>query len=78
MGTKGVPVRIEIGPRDVESSTVVLARRDNKVKSSLSRDEITEALYDVLNQIQNNLFNQAKSFRDSNTFKVKHIMSLKI
>ena len=68
---KGVPVRIEIGPRDVESNTVVLARRDNKVKSSLSRDEITEALYDVLNQIQNNLFNQAKSFRDNNTFKVK-------
>ena len=67
---KGVPARIEIGPRDVESNTVIIARRDNGEKLSSSRHNLTQSVIDVLDQIQNNLYNQAKDFRDNNTHSV--------
>ena len=67
---KGVPARIEIGPRDVESNTVIIARRDNREKLSSSRHGLTQSVKDILDQIQNNLYNQAKDFRDNNTHSV--------
>ena len=67
---KGVPARIEIGPRDVESSTVIIARRDNGEKLSSSRQGLTQSVLDILDQIQNNLYNQARDFRDKNTHSV--------
>ena len=67
---KGVPARIEIGPRDVESNTVIIARRDNGEKLSSSRHDLTQSVKDILDQIQNNLYNQAKDFRDNNTHSV--------
>ena len=67
---KGVPARIEIGPRDVESNTVIIARRDNGEKLSSSRQGLTQSVKDILDQIQNNLYNQAKDFRDNNTHSV--------
>ena len=67
---KGVPARIEIGPRDVESNTVIIARRDNGEKLSSSRHDLTQSVIDILDQIQKNLYNQAKDFRDNNTHSV--------
>ena len=68
---KGVPARIEIGPRDVESNTVIIARRDNGEKLLSSRNNgLTQSVKDILDQIQNNLYNQAKDFRDNNTHSV--------
>ena len=67
---KGVPVRIEIGPRDVESNIVIIARRDIREKLSSPRHNLTQSIKDILDQIQNNLFNQAKVFRDNNTHSV--------
>ena len=68
---KGVPVRIEIGPRDVESKKLVMARRDNGEKFSISKNELSIKIKTILEEIQNNLFNQAKEFRNENTHKVK-------
>ncbi|MDA9594326.1 proline--tRNA ligase [bacterium] len=68
---KGVPVRIEIGPRDVESKKLVMARRDNGEKISISKNELSIKIKTILEEIQNNLFNQAKEFRNKNTHKVK-------
>ena len=67
---KGVPVRIEIGPRDVESNTVIIARRDKREKLSSSRHDLTQCVKDTLDKIQNNLYSQAKDFRDNNTHSV--------
>ena len=67
---KGVPARIEIGPRDVESNTVIIARRDNGEKLSSPRHDLTQSVKDILDQIQNNLYNEAKDFRDNNTHSV--------
>ena len=68
---KGVPVRIEIGPRDVESKKLVMARRDNGEKISISKNELSIKIKTILEEIQNNLFNQAKEFRNENTHDVK-------
>ena len=69
---KGVPVRIEAGPRDVESNKLIIARRDNSEKLSISIGEVVSALKTILDEIQINLFNQAKTFRDENTYNVKN------
>ncbi|MDB2351389.1 proline--tRNA ligase [Candidatus Marinimicrobia bacterium] len=68
---KGVPVRIEIGPRDVESKKLVMARRDNGEKFSISKNELGIKKKTTLEEIQNNLFNQAKEFRNENTHDIK-------
>ena len=68
---KGVPVRIEIGPRDVESKKLVMARRDNGEKFSISKNELSIKIKTTLEEIQNNLFNQAKEFRNENTHDIK-------
>ena len=68
---KGVPVRIEIGPRDIESKKLVMARRDNGEKFSISKNELSIKIKTILEEIQNNLFNQAKEFRKENTHDVK-------
>ena len=74
---KGVPTRIEVGPRDVESDTVIIARRDNGEKLSSSRPDLLERIKDILDQIQSNLYNQAKVFRDNNTHSVNTYVEFK-
>ena len=68
---KGVPIRMEIGPRDVESRIIVIARRDNGEKFSISYSEVCKKISELLIQIQNGLLDQAKSFRDNNTHTVQ-------
>ncbi|ADI37766.1 prolyl-tRNA synthetase [Waddlia chondrophila 2032/99] len=63
---KGVPVRIEIGPRDIESDSVMLARRDrgHKEKEKVSLETLGAIIPNLLNEIQKNYFEQAKAFRE--------------
>ena len=68
---KGVPLRIEVGTRDIEKNQVVVVRRDNKEKSSILFNEINKKIPELLKAIQENLYVQAKLFRDQNTHKVK-------
>ncbi|MGC8845365.1 MAG: proline--tRNA ligase [Candidatus Hydrogenedens sp.] len=67
---KGVPLRIEIGPRDIQNKQVVLVRRDNAEKITLSIDNLKEHVENTLADIQNNLFKKAKERTESNTFTV--------
>ena len=67
---KGVPTRIEVGPRDVESNSIMIARRDNGEKLSSTRHDLIQNIKGILDQIQNNLYHQAKVFRDNNTHNV--------
>jgi prolyl-tRNA synthetase len=67
---KGVPVRIAVGPRDLENNQVEIARRDTKEKTTVSMDGITETLSQLLLDIQSNLFNRAKKYRDEHITKV--------
>lgn len=67
---KGVPVRLAIGPRDLENGTVEVARRDTLTKSVIEIDGIDEYIENLLNEIQTNIFQKAFDFRKMNTVKV--------
>ncbi len=64
---KGVPVRLALGPRDLENGTVEVARRDTLEKESLQRVDIGQKIKNLLEQIQSNLYNKAATFREENT-----------
>ncbi len=77
---KGVPVRLEVGPRDVQNNTVVLARRDQRGKAGkifVARDELKTALPTLLVDIQASLLAKATQFRNDNTFDIKSYDELK-
>lgn len=63
---KGVPIRLEVGLKEFESSQITLCRRDNKEKQQLSVDSLKE-VQEILVSIQSNMFNDAKSFMEENT-----------
>jgi prolyl-tRNA synthetase len=63
---KGVPIRLEVGLKEFESSQITLCRRDNKEKQQLSFDSLKE-VQEILVSIQSNMFNDAKSFMEENT-----------
>jgi prolyl-tRNA synthetase len=67
---KGVPVRLGIGMRDLESGTVEVARRDTLTKESRPLAGIVEHVKSLLDEIQSNIFAKASKFREANTFKI--------
>jgi prolyl-tRNA synthetase len=67
---KGVPVRIELGPKDIAAKTAVVVRRDSGEKESVSLEGIVEALPNVLEDIQTVLFNRALEYRKEKTVSV--------
>jgi prolyl-tRNA synthetase len=74
---RGVPIRIEIGPRDVEKKQVVMVRRDTGEKIIVKEKEIKNKFKELLKEIQENLFNNAKKFLDSNIIKTDNLEGLK-
>ncbi|MFC1728113.1 proline--tRNA ligase [Nanoarchaeota archaeon] len=74
---KGVPVRIELGPKDLEKDQVIVARRDNGEKIPVKISKLKEELPKILDDIQNNLFNKAKKFLKSSIIEVKTVQEMK-
>jgi prolyl-tRNA synthetase len=64
---RGVPVRLEIGPKDIEKAQVMLARRDTREKMSAPMETVVPFVTDLLEAIQKNLFERALKFRDEHT-----------
>lgn len=64
---KGIPVRLEIGPKDIEKGQVVLARRDTSEKMIVPMEELETKIPALLEEIQNNLFEKAKKHREGKT-----------
>ena len=64
---KGVPIRITVGSRDIEKDQVEISRRDTLEKSTIKIDDIANKIKELLNTIQENLFNKAIQFRKENT-----------
>lgn len=67
---KGVPVRIALGPRDMENNVAEVARRDTKEKASVALDNLAAHVIHLLADIQSNMFIKATNFRNENTRKV--------
>lgn len=68
---KGVPVRLEVGPKDIEKNQVVLVRRDTGEKSFVSMDGLEETVKGLLKEIQSNLLEKARLLRDQKTYTAK-------
>jgi len=69
---KGIPIRLEIGPRDIAEDKVFMGRRDlpHKERSSLSREELLKTLPQILDEMQKNLYDRALRHREENTVKI--------
>jgi len=63
---RGVPVRMEIGPRDAQNNSVMLVRRDNRAKEAVSLDALETRLPELLEEVQKALFQRALEFREQN------------
>ena len=74
---KGVPVRIAMGGRDLENNTVEVARRDTLEKQTVSQDEVVNFIDDLLEKIQENLFDKAISYRKEHTTEVSNFDEFK-
>ena len=74
---QGVPIRLAIGPKDLENGTVELARRDTLSKQSESIEDVASLIPELLNEIQKSLFDKALSFRDSHITKVDNFEEFK-
>ena len=74
---KGIPVRLEIGPKDIENNSCVLVRRDTGEKISASLDGIEETIAKLLEDIQNNLYNKALEHRNEHTYTATDYDSFK-
>jgi prolyl-tRNA synthetase len=66
---KGVPVRLVIGPKDLEENTAEVMRRDTLGKETISLDGIVDYVANLLEDIQNNIYTKARNFRDSHIFE---------
>jgi len=65
---KGVPIRLALGPRDIENNTVEVARRDTKEKEVIANDTVVDRVKVLLNEIQDNLIKRVEEFREKNSF----------
>lgn len=74
---KGVPLRIAIGPKDLENGTYEVARRDTLTKEVVSKESVEEFVQNTLNQIQEDLFNKAVTYRTEHTTAVNSFEEFK-
>ena len=65
---RGIPLRVEIGPRDIENGQAVLVRRDTREKTTVSLEELETATAALLEEIQQNMYEMAKAHLESHTF----------
>ena len=73
---KGVPVRIEIGPRDIENKVAVMVRRDTHEKTTVPLDTLCDTVLKTLDAVQLNMFEQSKAFTTSHIVEVKNMDEL--
>ena len=74
---KGVPIRIAVGPKDLENGTFEVARRDNLTKETIAGSMIIKYTSDLLQQIQNDLFSKALDYRNAHTTEVNDFETFK-
>ncbi len=69
---KGVPIRVALGPRDIENKTIEIARRDTLKKEVIKQEGVAKYINELLESIQENIYSKAKDFRDKNTHSVNN------
>ena len=74
---KGIPVRIEIGPKDIAKNQIVLVKRHNQVKTSIEMDSFSEKISSELKNIQREMFDVAKKILDERVARVSEYQQFK-
>ena len=74
---KGVPLRLEIGPKDIEKNQCVLVRRDTREKTFVSLDQLQEAIPALLQKIHDSLYANALQNRENRTFTARDMEEMK-
>ena len=74
---RGVPIRLEVGPRDIESDSVFVGRRDQPKSSGMKRSELVSTLPEILDSIQDGLFQRALTLRTENTREIDSLDEFK-
>jgi prolyl-tRNA synthetase len=74
---RGVPLRLEIGPKDIEKSAVMIARRDTREKQSIPMAGLAEKLRELLTDVQRTLLERARQFREDHTTHVSDYQAFK-
>ena len=67
---RGVPLRIEVGPKDLDKNQVMLARRDNREKTAASQDSLGQTVRQMLDTIQTSMFERAREFREKHSYRI--------
>ena len=75
---RGVPIRVEVGPRDIESNSVFVGRRDQPKSNGLAREEFVAALPKMLDEMQQGLFAKALALREENTREIESLDEFKV
>ncbi len=73
---RGTPLRIELGPRDLENDQVMMVRRDNGEKTPVPRKELAQTVDDMLGTVQEDMYERARQFQEDNTHRVQSIEEL--
>ena len=73
----GIPLRIEIGPKDIEKNELVIVRRNDRKKITLKINEIENEIQNILEEMQNDMFNNAKNFLDNHIYTAKDMNEMK-
>ena len=74
---RGIPVRVELGPKDIEAGQAVLVRRDTHEKITVAIDEIPAKVGELLETIQHDMFERAKAHRDAHTYDAHSLEEMK-
>ena len=76
---QGVPIRLEVGPRDLESDSVFMGRRDRgpREKESMGRQAFLDSVIDILDDMQTGLYERAKTFLDENIIELDDVQAFK-
>jgi prolyl-tRNA synthetase len=73
---RGIPVRVEIGPKDIAENKCVLVRRDTREKIEVSLDELDSKVVELLDTIQKDMLERARAHRDEHTYVAKNMDEL--
>lgn len=74
---RGIPVRVEMGPRDIENNQAVVVRRDTREKITVAMDQLSEKLTEILSAMQKEMLENARTHRDSHTYDAKNYEEFK-
>ena len=74
---KGVPVRLALGPRDMQNNTIEVVRRDTREKQTISQDVLVDHVKNLMTEIQANIYQKALKFREDNTIETDNYEEFK-